>query len=521
MNTLNLKSALMCSALCWPLATSAQEVTLKSPNGTIDMTGELIEYQDNIYVLRTALGSVRISADQVDCVGAGCPDTAVLDGEVTLSGSDAIADGLLPVLLASYATTLEAEPTATETIGSVETLTEFVDNFGFGDVAQSFRVRSSVSSDAFMNLLGKSAEIGVSSRRITIEEARSLREYGADSMVGVDSEHILATDSIVVVTHPSNPVTSITVDQLAAIYAGSISNWSELGGNDAPISAVHLARGSGTRGVFEDRILQGQPGQPVNSTEASGSIDVSRQIDANENAIGYVSIAFTRGAQPVNLTNECGIAMEADAFSAKTGEYILQRPLYFYTRSDTVTDEAQTFLNWAKSTEANAAVSKSGFIDLGIATRPLGQGTLRAENLSNANLDSYEASFANALLEQMEGYERLSSTFRVFTGSNRLTPQSRVRLQRLINYLEDQPAGEILLVGFTDDQGPFDANMDLSQGRAVAMVEEITAAAGNRLDHITFSTAGFGELAPVACNSDSNGRAINRRIEVWASSSDS
>ncbi len=521
MKTLALKSALLCSALCWPVVTSAQEINLRSADGSIDLTGDLIEYQDNIYVISSALGSVRVPGSQVDCFGTGCPDTEVLDDEVTFSGSDTIADGLLPVLLASYATSLESEPVLTETIGSVETKTEFIDNFGFGDLVHSYRVRSSIASDAFMNLLGKSAEVGVASRRITVEEARSLRDYGAGSMVSVENEHILAADSIVVITHPSNPVTSMTVEELAGIYSGSISNWSELGGNDAPISAVHLARGSGTRGVFEENILQGAPGQPVNVVEALGSIDMSRQIDENENAIGYVSIAFKRGAQSVSLTNECGIAMEADEFSAKTGEYILQRPLYFYTRSDTVTDPARDFLTWAKSPEANAAVAKSGFIDLGIATLPLGDGTLRAENLRNAGLDSYESTFADAMIEQMNGYERLSSTFRFFTGSNRLTPQSRVGLESLISYLEDQPSTEILLVGFTDDQGPFDANLGVSQDRAEFMVSEITAAAGDRLDHITFATAGYGELAPAACNATSNGRAINRRIEVWAPASDS
>lgn len=521
MKTLALKSALLCSALCWPLVASAQEISLRSADGAIDLTGNLIEYQDNVYVIRTGLGSVRVPESEVDCFGTNCPDTAVLDDEVTFSGSDTIADGLLPVLLASYATSLESEPVLTETIGSVETKTEFVDNFGFGDLIRSYRVRSSVSTDAFMNLLGKSAEVGVSSRRITVEEARSLREYGAGSMVSVENEHILAADSIVVITNPSNPVTSMTVEQLAGVYSGRISNWRDLGGRNAPITAVHLARGSGTRGVFEENILQGTPGQPVNVVEATGSIDMSRQISQDENAIGYVSIAFKRGAQAVNLTNECGIAMEADEFSAKTGEYILQRPLYFYVRSDTVSDPARDFLTWAKSPEANAAVAKSGFIDLGIATSALGADTLRAENLRNAELDGYEASFAEAMIQQMEGYERLSSTFRFFTGSNRLTPQSRVGLETLISYLENQPPTEILLVGFTDDQGPFDANLGVSEDRAAFMLSEITAAAGNRLDHITFTTAGYGELSPAACNSTPNGRAINRRIEVWATASDS
>ncbi|WP_373636622.1 substrate-binding domain-containing protein [Yoonia sp. BS5-3] len=516
MKHLNIKAALLGTAMCCASVAAAQEVNLKSPDGSIDLTGELIEYQDNIYVISSPLGSVRVSGDRVECVGGGCPDTEVLDQEITFSGSDAIADGLLPVLLASYATSLEAEPVLTETVGSFETSTQFIDNFGFGDLIESYRIRASVSSDAFMNLLGKSAEIGVSSRRITVDEARLLREYGAGSMVSTENEHILATDSIIVISNPSNPIQAITLEQLAGIYSGAISNWSELGGNDAPINAVHLARGSGTRGVFEERILQDTPGQPINVVEAEGSVDMAARVNADENAIGYVSIAFRRGAQAMSLTNECGIATEPDEFAAKTGEYVLQRPLYFYTRGDTTTDEVRDFLTWAKSGEATAAVAKSGFIDLGVSAAAQEVDSLRAQNLQNANLDDYEASFADTFVDQMVNYDRLSSTFRFFTGSNRLTPQSRVVLDRLIDYLEDQPAGEVMLVGFTDDQGPFDANLRIAEDRAAFMVEEIASVAGGRLDHITFTTAGYGELAPVACNATSNGRAINRRIEVWA-----
>lgn len=515
MKKMTLKSILLGTAVAWSSIASAQEISLRSNDGSIDLSGELIEYQDNIYVISTDFGAVRVQGDQVECIGTACPDIEVLDNEVTFSGSATIADGLLPVLLETYAASLGAEPQLFETIGNVETNTQFIDDFGFGNLIQSYRVRSSVSSDGFVNLLGKSTEIGLSSRRITVEEARTLRDYGAGSMVSVNNEHIFASDSIIVVTHPSNPVSSLTMDQLAGIYSGRISNWSEVGGNDAPIAAIHVARGSGTRGVFEERVLQGAPGTPVTSLEVSGKTDVAQAIDENPNAIGYLSIAFKRGAQAVTLTNECGISMEPDEFTAKTGEYFLQRPLYMYTRGDTITPLAQDFLDWALSSEADSAVAKSGFVDLGISTLALGSDSLRAQDLRNAGLDAYETGFANDLIAQMEGKERLSTTFRFFTGSNRLTPQSRVGLDRLIDYLEGQPAGEVVLAGFTDNEGPFDANISISQDRATFMADLIATAGAGRLDHLTFVPAGYGPLAPSACNTDPAGRAINRRIEVW------
>ena len=516
MKVMNIKSVLLGTAMCLPVASHAQEVTLKSLDGALDLTGALIEYQDNVYVIESRFGPLRVAGNTVECIGAACPATEILDQEVTFSGSDAIGQGLVPLLLASYASGKEAEITETENILGLETHMQFVGNFGFGDLIEAYRIRSTVSSDAFSNLLGKSAEVGLSSRRITVEEARTLRDAGAGSMVSPKSEHILANDGIIVVTSPSNPVKMLKTEQLAGIYNGTITNWSEVGGNDAPINAVHLGSGSGTRSVFQERILNGAPGQPASVVTAEGNVDVSRKVTEDENAIGYLSIAFKRGAQGVTLINECGIAMEPDSFSTKTGEYLLQRPLYFYTRSDTITDEAEQFLEWAKSDEADAIIYKSGFIDLGIATSAQDRSSIRAMNLENAGLDAYEADFAAEMLDQMSSFDRLSSTFRFGTGSNRLTPQSREGLGRLISYLEQQPAGEYKLVGFTDDQGPFDANLDLSRKRAEHMVSELRDEAAGRLDHISFSATGYGELSPVSCNSTEAGRATNRRIEVWA-----
>ena len=516
MQLLNMKTILMGTAMCLPIMSAAQDITLKAPNGSMELTGELIEYQDNVYVISSDLGAIRVLGDTVECFGAACPATDVLDQEITFSGSNAVADGLLPLLLAGFAADKGAEMLTSETISGIETNVQFIENEGFGDLTDSFRVRSSVSSDAFSNLLGQSAEIGLASRRIKVEEARALRDSGSGSMVSPSSEHILANDGIIVVTSPSNPVKTLTTEQLAGIYSGTITNWNEVGGQDAPISAIHLQTGSGTRSVFESRILEGKPGQPVSVVNANSNIDVTRQIEANENAVGYLSLAFQRGAQGVTLINECGIAMAPDSFSTKTGEYMLQRPLYFYTRSDTITDDAEAFLNWAKSGAADATITKSGFIDLGVARNAQGPDSARALSLLNANLDAYEESYASKMVDEMSRYDRLSTTFRFNTGSNRLTPQSREGLERFVEYLSEQPAGEYLLVGFTDDQGPFDANLNISLDRAEHMLGEIQAVAKNRLDHITFNTTGFGELSPVSCNSAENGRATNRRIEVWA-----
>lgn len=499
-----------------PSMALAQDVNLRSPDGNLDLSGELIEYQDNTYVLRTDIGAIRVRGDQVECFGVGCPNTAVLDDEVTIAGSDTVGLSVIPILLSGYAGHLEAEQEVTEKIGTVETVATHIGNNGFGDLIGSFRVRSTVSSDGFANLLGKSAEIGMSSRRIRKDEARTLKEYGAGSMVSADNEHIVATDSIVVITHPNNPVKSLSFPQLAAIYSGQISNWSEVGGIDAPINAVQLSRGSGTRSVFETRVLGDSVGaSPVNAITATGNQNASDVVYQDENAIGYVSFAFIRGNTAQKLVDSCGLTTESDLFSAKSGEYPLQRPLYLYTRQDTLHETATDFLKWTQSSDADGAVAKSGFIDLGVSRAAQGSDSTRADNLRQADLLPYEADIAAEFINLLDRYDRLSTTLRFRAASNRMTPQSRASMERLVNYLERLPESEVVLVGFTDDVGPFDGNLAFAEERASLVENELRALGQGRLSHIKFASKSYGELAPVACNASENGRAINRRVEVW------
>ncbi|MEO1641177.1 MAG: OmpA family protein, partial [Pseudomonadota bacterium] len=93
-------------------------------------------------------------------------------------------------------------------------------------------------------------------------------------------------------------------------------------------------------------------------------------------------------------------------------------------------------------------------------------------------------------------------------------------LQRLVSYLERVPAGTtVTMVGFTDDVGAFEANRRLAEDRARQVADEIRAIGGDRLANVQLATAGFGEVAPSACNTSDRGRGINRRVEVWISNS--
>lgn len=505
-------------ALAAPLAVGAGEVTLKSSDGTVDLVGEFVAFEDNNYVIQTGLGELRISAERVRCEGADCPSFDAIEADVVIAGSDAFGVGLMPLLLQGWAGYQDADATITSTSKKGEIVAEFIGDQGFGDPLGNYMVSSSTSATGFEALLSGEAEIAMSSRRIQRDEARALRGNGAGNMVSPGQEYIIAVDSLVVIVNPDNPVKKLTMEQLAAIYSGQIKNWKEVGGDDAPISVYDRQIESGTRSVFGTAVFGEDAPQYENASIMEDNNLMAAAVNDDENGIGFVGYAFQRGAKSLSLVNQCGITMTPDAFSARTEEYALQRRLYLYNRSDVLSDASQTFLDYAKSVDADEVIEKAGFIGLGIdkVRQPLDGG--RARMLLDPKVDAYEGGVMREMLGKMVDYDRLSSTFRFTTGSSKLDERARLDMSRLNDYLQMMPEGtEVLFVGFTDDVGAFDSNRRLSERRAKQVMDALQELGAETLEHVEMSFAGFGEIAPSACNVAEEGRRINRRVEVWIS----
>ena len=513
----------MASALAIIMATAvaapalAQDVTLASADGTVNLTGQFRGIENGAYILVTAMGEMRISTDRVSCVGVACPGGEEVKADLVIGGSDTVGLGLMPLLLEGYSSAADAAMTVSATVTTDEIIAEMIGEQGFGEPMPSILVNSRTSSSGFQDLLANQIEISMASRRIRPEEARALREAGSGNMISPAQEHVIAADSLVLITHPDLPVSSLTIEEVAGIYTGRTTNWQELGGPDLPITVIDRPAGSGTRAVFEGRILGDAGGVDFDGKViADTNTDASRMVSETQGAITYVGFAFQRGLPALTLVNECGIATTADAFSAKTEEYPLQRRLYMYSREDTLSEAGIAFLDYATSAEADTVIQKAGFTGFAVVRRDQTMDSPRARALLNAEVDAYEGGFMREMLGQMVDFDRLSSTFRFRTGSTQLDERGVIDLERLISFLQTQPQGtEVMLVGFTDDVGEFESNLSLSEQRALQVAEQVRNAAAERLPNIQLTTRGYGEIAPTACNSAEEGRNINRRVEVW------
>ena len=164
-------------------------------------------------------------------------------------------------------------------------------------------------------------------------------------------------DGIAIVTNTANPVENLTLEQLAGIFTGEITNWSEVGGNDAEIVVIGREAGSGTRDGFEEIVGVADQCQYDQELTATGAVTAA--VAANENAIGYASLSAVDDT--VNDPTIEGVACTEE--TVQDGSYVLQRPFNFVVKKDTeLSDAAQAFITWATDGSANEWILKAGCV---------------------------------------------------------------------------------------------------------------------------------------------------------------
>ena len=189
-------------------------------------------------------------------------------------------------------------------------------------------------------------DIGLSSRNLKEEEAAG----------GLEAT-ILAYDGIAVIVSPENPVVDLDVETIAKLYTGEITNWKDVGGNDAPVVLIGREAGSGTRDGFEsitDTKEQCQYRQELTSTG-----DVITAVAQNPDAIGYASLDSLKDS--VKAVTVGGVAPTED--TVNDGSYVIQRPFVLVTRKDTaLSDAAQAFFEFATSPDAAELIANAGAV---------------------------------------------------------------------------------------------------------------------------------------------------------------
>lgn len=215
--------------------------------------------------------------------------------------------------------------------------------------------------DVTVEVQGGGSGQGIKSIEDGIADIGSLsREVGEDEKGSISEEYVIAKDGVAVIVNADVNVDDLSLEQIKGIYTGEITNWSEVGGDDAEITVVSREEGSGTRGAFTE--ITGVTVDDVDNTTKDALVQpstgaVKETVSTTPNSIGYVSLGSLDDSVKV-LTVE---GVEATSENVVSGDYKIQRPFVYVVGSE-VSETAQAFIDFAMSDEGQKIVEENDFI---------------------------------------------------------------------------------------------------------------------------------------------------------------
>lgn len=214
------------------------------------------------------------------------------------------------------------------------------------DTGANFTYNATGSGTGIKAVKDGTCDIGLSSRYLKdSERAEGLQET------------ILAIDGIAIIVHTDNSVADLAAEQIAAIFKGEITNWSDVGGKDGEIVCVGREESSGTRDGFES--ITDTEGTCKYRQELTSNGAVLTAVAENPNAIGYVSLSSVKDT--VKVISVGGVA--PSEATIKDGSYAVQRPFVLVTKEGVALSEtAQAFFDFATSPEAREIISAAGVV---------------------------------------------------------------------------------------------------------------------------------------------------------------
>ena len=533
-----LTAALACGAFFQPAASADDQTDICLKNGILlraridTRDGKFFVYvpgKDTATDMTGLIHSVGVPEDPVCKTGAANGEQTA---EFGIRGSNTIGERLMPMLIEAYAVKTFGAPPVSKNL-EPEHLTIELRKPKDSKPAAIIDFRSAGSGTAPPALKAHEIEIGMMSRRIKPEEAADILAAQSVDPREPGSEHVVALDGLAVIVNANNPVTKLTLTQIAQIFAGEITNWrdvkgrnknnQEVTGPDLPIRVHARDNKSGTYDTFKSVVLEREEPKLKISPAASryeSSEELSAAVSKDLGAIGFIGFPYINKNVALRIQSTCGLDSEPNNFSVKLESYPLARRLYLYTLGTPNSGAVKNLLDYALSDEAQKTVVEAGFIDQTVENQ--------MQEAQQRFVQRFETQSAFALpagkivppqmgqqfAKSVSGMHRTSIVFRFQRNESVLDTLARQNVGRLGRYLArpGQTPHKVLLIGFADSDGGWDSNLALANARARSVVQELQSL-GLHLPAIQTSSLSY--MAPVACNDTDGGRALNRRVEVW------
>jgi phosphate transport system substrate-binding protein len=415
-----------------------------------------------------------------------------------IHGSNTIGKSLMPKLVTAYVQKKQGTVISIDTVkGSEEK--EFVFTFPDSKKRYAIEVFSHGSGTGFTDIVSDSCDIAMSSRPAKSAEAQKFKEKNFGLLTTAACEHIIALDGIAVIVNSANTVRNLTMKQLADIFAGKITRWSDVGGRDMEIHIYARDEKSGTFEMMQGLVLKryGYANVPSTAKRFEDSDLLSDAVSKDLDGIGFIGLPYINNAKAVSVADGGASPIFPNVLTVSREDYPLARRLFLYTGENPQNSETREFIQFAFSEEGQKIVRADKFIDL--------MPTVENNPFCDPNA-------SKEYLQATQGAKRLSVTFRFMSSGNSLDNKAVSDLERIVNFVRQNGDPQILLLGFSDNEGTAASNQALSLSRSQAVAAELHTYGVNVAPTNVY---GFGSELPVSTNDTPEGKQKNRRVEVW------
>lgn len=435
-----------------------------------------------VVVLAWLLGSILATA-------AGAEPLSVL----RVQGSNTIGTSLIPALIQGLFQARGLEAVGIMPLPAVNEW-RVQGRYPLGAEIEA-RIDAHGSATGFAALARGTADLAAASRPIhPVEEAEL---YGQANPALTGAEHVIGIDGLAVIVHPNNPLRSLDAAQLADVFAGTLTQWEQLGVALGPIHLYARDNRSGTWETFRDLVLSPR-GLNLSATAArlESSEDLSAAVSHDPQAIGFIGLPYVRQSRALAVGDGEAQPLHPSTDTVATEDYLLSRRLYLYAPAGGASPWASALARFAQSDAGQRLVAEQGFV---------------AQQIHPVNPQPSSLMPADYLALARAG-QRLTVNFRFAGSSASLDSKAMADLERLASYLRSHPrdSKRLVLVGFGDTKSDPDRAELLSRLRAMTVRRELA-----RRGIVAQQVLALGALMPVASNTYESGRARNRRVEVW------
>lgn len=480
---LMLTTLIMAASFIWFEKTNSSADTVPP----VELTSAISQEPTNI-----SRGDIQIIKPTLNNVSSNevAISRVVTETVFRLHGSNTIGEKLAPMLLEGFL----KQQGVNEFSWTNTAPLERVLHYSIGAKNYAIELNAHGSSTAFSALKNKSADIGMSSRRIKDSEVKLLaKSEGTLNRLG--NEHIIGLDGLAVIVNQNNSVKQLTSKTLAKIFSGEINNWAQLGGMSTPIKLYARDQHSGTWDTFKNLVLKKHNKKlSIHANRLESSSELSTFVSQDEAAIGFIGLNYVSHNKAIAISESKETnAIFPTRFTVGTEDYALSRRLYFYTPT-TASNLVKNFAQYALSMQGQQVVSAAGLI---------------SQNIKLEKIHPLAKS-PKIYQEYAATGKRLSLNFRFDYATKDLDNKGKRDLQRLVSFMEQHESRRIVLMGFSDSIGAVAKNNLLSLKRAKSVELALTSRGIPVL-----AVEAMGEALPIANNDTEAGRKRNRRVEVW------